>query len=268
MKILFVITLLILLAPAILIGQTYLEIREKIVPLQSKRDDVEKIAKLIKNQGNFVLYELDGKRLEVYYNSAECLTYGWKVPKDTVIEFNYYPSHDELSYDEIKKTFVSIETTDDTLTRYITDRDRGILYVSSNGTSNVERINFMPPAGYSKLRCNGFPDYDPSRMYSWYQRLKIEDPKNWDPDEVYPTIFSTKQFPTHKVTIFIYCKKGDESKYRKVKKIIERFASLTIGSTAKKINIAFGGYRKDLEIETFVLPENYPAVIPSPTHPS
>lgn len=257
--------LLIFLAPALSIGQTYFALRERIVPLRSSRADVEKLARFVKDAGNFVEYELSGKKLEVYYAEAECRTFGWKVPKDTVIEFVYHPSPNELSYDQIKSTFASVEVTDDTKTRSIVDRKKSVLYFSRAGHSDVERVVFMPPAGYSKLRCQGLPEYDPARTYSWFQRLRIEDPERWDPDEVYPTIFSSGRHPSPAVTIFIYCKKGEEPMYRMVRKSIETFAKLTMGPVAKRIKIAFGGYRETLQVETFVLPREYPPVIRTPT---
>ena len=259
---------LIFTAPVITIGQTYLDIRQKIIPLQSTREDVEKIAKFIKTQGYLTQYEINGRQLDVYYSEAPCLTYGWKIPEDTVIKFNYGLRPGELSYDEIKKTFASIEIKDDAQFRSITDRNRGVEYRSPSGHENVTDIVFMPPAGPSKLRCKGFPEYDPSRYYAPYQEFSIETPQPLDPEGIYPTIYFSSQRPTYVATIFVYCRKGEQSKCQQTANAIKRFAYKTIGTKAKNIRIEFGGYRTSLQIETFLLPKEYPPVIPSPTVPS
>jgi hypothetical protein len=77
-----------------------------IVPIHSKRADVERLLGKGTDYCCFTEYSLEDVRVVVMYSSGNCDSKGWNVPKDTVISLEVYlsvkPRVSDLQIDESK----------------------------------------------------------------------------------------------------------------------------------------------------------------------
>lgn len=250
-------------------AQEQLAIRKKIVPLHSSRDDVESIARFVKNFSDFVRYETDNEFLDVYYSQAKCVGHGWNVPAGRVLSYSSYPKHDLSLADVTGKNKNLIQISDDVGTSYFINQSNGIEFVVRFGEEKVEYIGFSPTVTDSDLRCKGFPEYNlVSDHYAPYQVGSIENISNWNVELIYATLAQVNENPDQQGYVFIYCKKGQKSKCKELKQKIEKFANSVLKSKINQLVVTFGGYRSDTEIEVFLIPKDKPPAVARPTFPS
>lgn len=253
--------------PGAVFAQDNLALRKKIIPLRTTRSDVEKLARPVDAWGNVVEYETDNERLEVSYIKQTCVRNGWNVPAGRVVEFRVYPKKRSLMFEKLGGDRDLFETTDDGGTRYLTDSKKGAVYVARSQDPFVEYIVFIPAPTDSALRCKGFPPYDPiGESYAPLQSGEIKDAVAWDAGSLLTTFVRVKD-NSLKGFVFVYGVKGYESEVKRVIKKARFVAKHTLSPKIGLVTIKFGGYRDRLEVETFVLPPNYPDATPTPLYP-
>jgi hypothetical protein len=119
-----------------------------IVPLQSKRSDVERVL----GEGTRGHYQFDDERVHVNYagegkcspvNGCLCL-----VPQDTVISIYVQPevkmSFSRLKIDK-KKYEKYVSSTDPTVATY-SNKEQGIIYTADQQNDDVIAIEYLPTA--------------------------------------------------------------------------------------------------------------------------
>lgn len=261
-----IIILLILIFTGNTYAQEYLAIRKKIIPLHTNRNEVEKLARFVKNFTLFVRYETDGEFLDVFYSQEKCVGHGWNVLKDTVLNFRSYPKRD-LKLEDILKTNSKLSRfSDDTLSSYYVDQSEGRTFIVRSGEQIVEYIGFSPTETGSNLRCNGFPKFNlVSEHYSPYQTFNVKNVANWDAGLVYDSIKRIKT--DQKGFIFVYCKSENLAECKKLKKNIEDFIYGELKEKPQKVSVIWGGLRDNNEIETFIISKDYPPPVVRPTLP-
>lgn len=262
----FLLLTLILLSAINSFAQERFESVKNLRPLHSNRSEVERVAKSAGMFGIYFRYQTDAGLIDVYYAKEKCVGHGWNVPRDRVIEFNYYPKNAAFLKDVIDQGIKVIQTVDDTGTSIFTDLINGKEYVVRRGESKIDYIRFTPTAASAKLRCKGFPPYDPAAdNYSPYQKGVVENPQTWDPGSLIATLVQVRDDPSRKGYVFVYCKRGTDSGCRKAKSKIDRAVGLVMKAHASRIVVSLGGYREHVEVESFLLPHDYPPARARPT---
>jgi len=251
------------------VAQEQLAIRRKIVPLHSTRNDVEKVAKFIEDFNLFVRYETDSEFINVYYTKTRCDELGWNVGADFVHSYRIYPKQDLILTALLKTNKQFFQIGDDTLSTHYINAADGIEFVGRYGEEKVEYIGFFPTFADFTLRCAGFPKYDLiSQHYPLTESFTIKDPSSFDVGLMATTFSRLQKDTDQKGYAFVYCQKGQITKCNELKKRVEKYASKVLNSEIKRFTVSVGGYRDNLEIESFLVPKDYPAAVARPKYPS
>lgn len=253
-----------------LFGQDYLAIQTKIIPLRSNRKDVERIAKRVENSTSPFEYETESEYLNLYYSESACVRSGWNVPADHVLAFRSYPKKGLFLREILKSAGTHlIHTGGDDGTQFYTNEHDGMQFVVRASTEQVEYIRFTPSSRDQGLRCSGFPPYDSvSENYSAYQGGKIGNPKTWDPGLIVATLARVRDEPNLRGFIFVYCSRGSNAPCTSIRDKIRRVAKMVLNDNNQRLTISLGGYRDNLEVESFLIPNGWPPAKPRPTYPS
>lgn len=250
-------------------AQEPMVIRKEIVPLQSSRSDVERVAKRVKEFTSIPRYETDGEIIDVTYTRSKCLDHGWNVPPDRVLSYRVYPKMRVSLKDALNLVKSKFELTGDTFTSYYFDPDAGVVLVARAAHENIESIDFHPREADSGLRCKGYPPF--SIVSSHYPPLgvfQIANPSNWDINPLAASLLWMKEKPARNGYLVIYCKKNQLNICRLLKKRIFRVFGSVFGANAKQPEVVIGGYRDSTEIETFLIPKGMPPPIAEPRYPA
>lgn len=244
-----------------------LELFNRIVPLHSTRADVEKIFGKAVN-GNY-WYENEKERIGVNYSVTNCQgeAAGWNIPRDTVLRFTV-SFKTNVMFEELNITLNKLVKNNDKHRITYTDFDKGITYTVTN-EGRLDSISFFPAKNNknANLRCEGFPPYDPARYYS---PVDTYIPKDWSTDrfELDRYILKILEFQkyNYKGYIFIYTSKNKSNKstktyFGKVKNYLFRFR----GVNPKELDVVWGGIRERNEVEFFLLPNDKPSPLATPT---
>ena len=258
--------LLLLLSVTNVFAQEQLAIRKKIIPLHSTRSHVEKFARFVDNYGISVRYETDNEFLVVDYSKEKCVGHGWNIPADRVLSFDTYPKRDLLFETVQKRNKELFQMGSDTPTQHFINASEGIKYVVEGNDEKVEYISFNPTATDSNLRCEGFPKYNLiSEHYVPFETFSIKNVSKWDVRHTYNILAKLKEDPEVKGYIFVYCKKGQTNKCKQLTTKIKKFAGNILKSEQlNRLMVTFGGYRYENEIETFLLPKDFPPATARP----
>ena len=258
----------IILFNQVLLGQESKSIRESIIPLLSTRADVEKIAKPVEsNQNN--KYETENEIIIVNYSEARCIGNGWNVKPDTVIDYTIYPGERIPITILDKNSNQLIRTYEHAGFSYYTDLQKGIQYQVYR-KEYIKFVRYTPTEADSELRCKGFPVYDPvSEMYYPYQIFQLRKIDTWDVGLAGGFLIDTKNSTEMMGYIIVYsAKKESKSKINQLIKKLKNFSYKVIEVNPERLKIAFGGYRDTSEIETFLIPSEYPTPVSKPKYPS
>jgi hypothetical protein len=238
-----------------------------IIPLQTNKSEVEKIIGTASDKN---VYKGDYGTVFVYYSSDKCKgdIAGWNVPANTVLSFSVYPKtrerFDNLKLDKTKL----VETFGHADSIYYTDSDNGIQYTVSHLKGEIISIKYFPANDNMKLRCSGFPPYD-AVTETYYPVEKVRS-SVWGHaaakiDSVIPDLLDNSDAVIY---VFVY---ADEQTANKdynayLQKIKTHISKKTI--SPKQIKVLRGGYRDAFEVEIYVLPQNFPAPVATPSLPN
>lgn len=262
----YLIVVFIFVSVGTIFAQEQLAIREKIVPLQSTRSDVEKVARFVKDYLIYVKYETDNELIYVTYSNGSCKNSNWNIPANRVISYEVYPKQNFVFEDVIKEIKKLPYSVDDTLTYYYTDVSKGITYAVDYSASEIKYVEFLPSVADDKLRCKSTPTYDPvGESYTPYQEFTIKNISDWDGTVIYGTLYNLKTNSDYKGYIFLYCKKENIQACNNLKTNIENYSKRILKTDIKRLTILFGGYREEDQVETFLLLKNQPPPKPKPS---
>lgn len=254
----------------VVIMTTLLQLGEKkgwrgIVPLRSTRSDVER--ELGPKNETCECYQTENEIVHISYATGPCTgaLSGWNVPANTVLSISVSPRK-KLPFSSVESNVESfVKTSDDTLTTYYGNGERGIRYaVSTSGL--LTETSYMPSINDNSLRCAGFPltdggvtayaPYDvfpyrslddiTSRLGEFAVRLqKLPDYQG------YIVVYATRNTMVPGVATF-----ADKAR---------AYLIDTIGTEPRVITAINGGYRERPTVEIFLIPKSWPAPIPTPT---
>lgn len=250
-------------------SQEQFAFRKKIIPLYSSRSDVEKVARLIEDTDYFVKYETDQEILEINYSEEKCVGHGWDIPANRVLSYISTPKQKLLLKDVLNENENLFRLADDVGESLYVDSAKGIIFAVRAGEDFVDNIKFLPLPTNSDLRCKGFPKYDLiAQQYPAFDSFVIQNVSEWDVGKIYNTLHQIRMPSNKNAYIFIYCKKGGLSECKELKKNIEGFAKRALKSKTDQLTIKFGGYRNEFEVETFLIPKDYPPPTERPLYSS
>jgi hypothetical protein len=248
----------------VVLSQQPSELRKIVIPLQTTRADLEKMGRLVSVSGGEHIYDTQKGRLHVYWTGEKCERYGWNVPAGRVRSYWYLPSPAQASADVVARDKSFVVTNDDTMYYYI-DPLQGVEYAVQFGTREIYSIGVLPNKADSDKRCKGFPPYSlVSEHTPTYQEGAIPDAAAWDAEYLFRTFYAVSSKADRKGFIFIYCKKGEDGQCRLLKRHLLRAARVYLENRVDRVKIVMGGYRDQLEVETFVIPLDYPDIVPRP----
>lgn len=138
---------------------------KKIVLLQSNREDARSLfGKPVEEKESLIEYfDLEDGRISVIYSSGLCVaktegnitrTFGWKVPKYTVIEIGVYLKN-PISPEELGADLSDFESynVEDVSGAIIYENDKtGVSYTVLKG--KIKEVNFTPKESLKYLYCN------------------------------------------------------------------------------------------------------------------
>ena len=242
-------------------GQARRPTWRNLIPLASTADDVAALKDLhLRDDGE---YESPDDVLAVHYVRERCVGNGWDISTNIVLDYTVYPRK-EIKMKDGGQGYVI--TADDASYTYYTDRLNGIQYVVDS-SGNISHINYLPAASDRSLRCKGFPEYDPvSAQYLPYNVYALKGMK----DDVFRAAALRFQIETGYMGYsVVYFKVGTPVK------TIDNFLTQLkgylndgSGNELAKVQVIYGGYRDQAEVEEFVLPAKYSPPTPSPKYAS
>jgi hypothetical protein len=236
-----------------------------IVPLRSTRTQVEQILGPLNIQCQCYSTETEIIRVEYAQGACKGILPGWNVPADTVLSVEVLPKKPLLFSDLNLRTEDFVKTADDTVTTHYGNGESGFRYsVSSMG--KVTSIWHGPSVKDNHLRCTGFPLSDGGvTTYRPYYKFSYETS-----DDVQDRLgeFGVRLLkgPEFRGYVMVYGTPGQ--KKDTVPDLVSRVRSYLVNELGVKSNaldVVEGGYREEPTVELFLIPRDWPRVIPTPS---
>ena len=240
-----------------------------IVPLHSTRSDVERLLGAPTGECK-CFYETGSESIKVEYAKAPCVGYpsGWNVSQDTVLKVDVRSARPR-AFSDLALTLDSFyKAADDTLTRYYSNRVEGIEYaVSWQGI--VDSVSYIPSSNDAHLRCRCFPAIDESTQRSTYFdqfALKAMDDTLARLDNYIIALQQEERWTGYMV--LYRGRRVSKKRMATYRRAIMRHVISTRAVPVSRIKLIDGGYRRDTEIELFLLtaelspPEPRPSWVP------
>lgn len=264
MKFFILILLSICLANSVL-AQDYLEIRKHIVPLQSSRSDVEKIAQFVKDYHGWIEYETDNEFIHVVYSKGNCQNNDWNVSFDKVLYYWSYPKK-KIDFGDLSEDVKNFPyNVDDIGHKYFIDSTKGIRYVIEYPTKEIYEIIFIPTINDANLRCETSPIYEPISENYTHDTLTIKKLSEWNVGSLLEVFSSIKQLNLVNGYVFVYCKKGQKKVCDKIISDVEYLSKKELKNDAARLKVSFGGYREENQVESFLLHKDQQPPVPRPS---
>lgn len=254
-----------------------------IVPLKSKRADVERIL----GEGKKGLYyrefdyEKDSQKVTIGYVQKPCDA-GWNVPKDTVISIATTPTKVENGKSAKELNLVEADyfiSADDAQYGTWTEPERGIQYRFMNTSQNLLEVRYIPSRKDNASRCDGFPPYAPEAQYPAYDSTLFYNPNAGKDGGMeflvqgsllsisYPAKASEGKYVPYVVVYF-----DNALSFTAYKKRLARFKLLAEQITSRmgfaKVRIIEGGVSEKNRAVFYVIPKNWKPPSPMPDLPS
>lgn len=249
-----------LLLPGTLSGKSW----RGIIPLQSTRAEVDRILGRPERLGDVSVYRTEDGLVEVRYATAPCKgsVLGWRVPKDTVLEFHIAPRKRENVTVDLSRYVMAVGHV---MRPHYINLDEGLGYeLLPNG--QVFSVSYTPSRSDNRLRCPGFPPYDGGltqyRPFDSFAAIPIAHQEA----RLDVFAFTLENDPSAKGYIIVYA--GRRGRVNEAQTYAERAKAYLIGKRRidKRRLIALnGGHREKLETELYVVPNDMPAPTPTPT---
>lgn len=259
---------LILVLGAQTFGQGYKEIRKKIVPLYSSKEDVEKIPGLLEQKGQYSTregkYKTRDEEITVYYAEVPCTYHGWDVKSGTVLSYEITPLNPSKFDPAGLITNQLVEVSDDAAYRYLTDVHSGIRYMIDPAGSLLS-VEYFPSKQNGSLRCRGFPEYTPIN-YPMLDTFGFNNMSRWDVGLLANTLMRVEKIRDSEAYVFVYYPRNQKNKTQWFKKKIENFAFNIFKADPKRVHIILGGLRDEGQIETYVIKFKNPKPMATPKY--
>lgn len=247
------------------LGQKLTDFTE-ILPLVTKKSRIEKA--FGKGKGECKCrYENKDEIVRIDYVHQKCEE-GWNVTPDTVLGFSITPKNTKI-FEELKENEFFIITYDNAYSSY-SNIVRGVRYYL-NSKNEIVEVRFMPSFSQgkdSKLRCLNFPKYNPlNEVYVPFFTRKFENLALGlnEIDNVSLNYINSHNFENKTLYVFLYFSNSYSKKKQNLwlNRFRRRLEDL-LKTKNKKAIIKNGGIRLFTEIETFILPKDYPPPTPNP----
>lgn len=240
-----------------------------IHPLVSTRADIERLAFVVNKKrtlGSSETYNTKDGELDVVYATYPCKTHGWNVTSDTVVLAKWFPKTLVKFQKESESYGPFYVLRDDSGHISHIDQGRALAFVVRSEADDLKYVKLMPVWQNSKnLRCHGFPVYDPiAENYYPFERFLIDKSVRWNEAAIYNFLVQTKADFETSAALFLYCKPGSEKYCRKVQTSMVHFAKKVLGKEIWRLTVKDGGYRNNIEVESFIVPLNAPSPQPRP----
>lgn len=234
-----------------------------IIPLRSVRSDLDRTYQLIRSEKWSAEYKFEDLTILVDLSSKPCIGHGWEVKKDVVISFTVKGPRLAVPEPRVDDGLFRMRTNSGSI--FTIDRERGIIYDRQPGAEFASNIRYVPKGVDDSLRCAGFPKYDP-RAASYDETETVSIATLIEYGGLRPnTIGRLRELPTYSGFIFVYCEPSRPSDCQTMLKLIEkRVRSITTGE-ALRVKVEVGGFRSSPEVQSFVIPENWPVPTALPT---
>ena len=237
-----------------------------LVPLKSTRVEVERILGTF--DAKCQCYATQNEVVHVTYAAGRCKgrLAGWNVPADIVLAFTVSPNEKALFSTVENKKADFIKTSDDTFTNYYADARRGIRYsVSWDGF--VQDISYVPSIKDNHLRCLGFPltDGGVTGAYTPYDQFPFHTL-----DDIISRLaeFSVRLRKESQLKGYVIVYAGRNKKVPRVASFADRARKYLIKElnvNPRAIEAVNGGYREKFTAELYLIPQEWPRPVPSPT---
>jgi hypothetical protein len=250
-------------------GQGHEEIRKKVIPLSSLRKDVEKIPGLVvqressnEHEGK---YKTPDKEITVYYANSPCVDHGWNVKSGTVLGYQIV-AISPSKFDRAALKGQIVEISDDAGYKHLTDIRAGVQYVL-DAAGLLRYVRYFPSQRNKSLRCRGFPKYTPiNSSYQLFDSFEIKNISSWDVGLLANTLVESRRRSDFMCYIFIYHAKNQKNKIGLFKKKVENYAFNILKADPRRVRIVSGGLRDVTQIETFLIPLEYPEPMATPKY--
>jgi hypothetical protein len=242
-----------------------------IVPLHSKREDVERaIGSPMKPRGT--TYDLKNERVTIVYSDGSCVnspSSEWNVPRDTVITIIRYPQTKlmlaDLGIDLSKYEKSSNPHNPDSID--YTSKEEGV-GVGARSNGEVVVVQYFPAATDSYLRCPG--SSRPQLSYDEMEYYKFDEYSNisFSEEKARLANFATylQRKPEMKGYITIYAKRGTHSGETKAQaERVKNYVVNECGIERERVITIDGGYREKKMVELYILPRDVspPSIAPT-----
>jgi len=247
-----------------------------MVPLHSKRPDVEKILGPPTSDSkakDAADYRTDNERVFVLYSTGGCRVKSnnsWNVQAGTVISFSVYPDRKprfaDLKLDESKyKKTRDPELPDYT---YYKDDENGIFITVNTAEGVLISIGYGPTSKEMSLRCDSQADnvYD----LTGFNAYKVTEYSNISraSERTHLDDFAKllRRFPSAQGHIIAYAgKSAHRDEARRLAKRLKNYLVRRWRINSARLITLDGGHREAWAIELFLVPPGVTSPAPSPT---
>lgn len=240
-----------------------------IVPLVTKRQEIESRFGIASGDCQ-CLYESKQYSINVNYSKNKC-EQGWNIPEDTIIEIRLTPKS-KLSLNELNLDLTSFyRFTYDDFSYTLSDLKKGIQYFL-NLDGELKFIDYIPTliqGSDEKLRCKNAVKYNPmSQIYVPVSKFGYTE--NWDYImrdifrlcEEYSAANTEEKYSLYSIVYFSNSyNKSQQSNL--INRINKKFQDFLKGNNTN-VFVLNGGIRQKFEIESFILPKEYPPPTANP----
>jgi hypothetical protein len=256
-----------------------------LIPLRSTKSDVEKLlGKPIGSNYPFSkTYEFESGKVYVHYSDGKCLD-GWNVTENTVIDFHIYDwslmakTAQDLNLNE-KDYFV--KNTDIPEPTWI-DPVAGRSFHFRQGLENerigfvLDSISYMPTRSDKDKRCSGFPPFAPERNYFTMDTWPFLDPREAK-NAFFVNVAQIDNTMIHLghlgdnytgYALIYFDKSRPFTFYKQQFEKLKGFINKRWASRAGKFIFIEAGFQQKSEIRLYIIPNDWPPPVPSPTLPS
>ncbi|MBK7708552.1 MAG: hypothetical protein IPJ30_23030 [Acidobacteria bacterium] len=235
--------------------------------LKTKRLEIERRFPVSGSNKWSVKIPTESGRFTVSFITKRCEE-GWNVEPDVVSSVRLeYDSNFVKPPDDIR-TGRYFPYTNDIAQQFFFDEVSGLTYELDPSAEYVVSIIKVPPLSEPTPRCKGFPTYNPvSDRYPKTEKITI--PGNADfTIEIPMTVAALRATPSKRGYVFVYCGKRRTAKCSEVTRELEKYVAWALRSIkTQPVEVVVGGFRDEIEIETFVLDPRWSPPVARPLYP-
>lgn len=222
-----------------------------ITPLKSTRAELETVVGSPVAEDPLRYKTKEGDLISVVVSNAQCDSNGWQVPKNVILEYSV-TLRKARSIGEVATILVEPPIINHSGQTVMTNYELGI-QVSGDSPSQLDVFRYFPNEKDASSRCEGFPPFDPYReLYYPSDRFPFDGSDN-NVARVLSGYGSSLRSPENQLLVHVYQRNG-----RKLSEVTDFFEALKkellgLNVLQGKINLVVAGFRKESEIELFII---------------